>query len=573
MQAYARPAPWNNYEAVNADQYTKGGNLKSSFSQGSMEWDLSSGWHFKRQEGWKKDVKRHKHTFKSPIDGKKYTVYRYDGDYDDAIGYHAGSPDYDKRIAYALDAFNKNKGNVGQICEAEGCGHIKYLRYAVREQILLVNFVNGDATCVFFRVPSAVAGILLHDAESKQTITKREIPAKSAWTSRTGIRHTTKISGRYVKRHALGIHFWDYIRIRGLNHGSKFPFEYVKHATGRIANDGTRHTLKVKLKDIYGILGDDNSVSRRLQAQLRPVLAEQGNNPEVEITTVLTEQELAQLNDEMANFLNARREAAEAQTGDSQVIGYGANLGNAVSDEDKWIEEAERSSNDAANMSSSASVHGALGTNEMAHALYDLFESSRSTVNDIIQAFQSSPTSQMILEDYYQAQMARGYQHKNKETGEWEISQEGKRRAMNEFMRNEAGLDLKNAYDFKRGAAKSNLNYDTAKALVRALNGKGFIKSWIQQNIPGKYKLQYTGRVWTPKQLKEFANAEVPGNISKSDVTAYKKFVQTQDWVGALNFLKTHKTDLLYYNPINGEQKLIKRQTYASSNDKLGTEE
>lgn len=84
------------------------------------------------------------------------------------------------------------------------CGHIVGVHYSAYYQLLQINFRSGD-TCTYFRVPSTVAGELLTFARNG------------------ALMHST-VDG--TDRHALGIRFWDLVRIRGTKHGSRYRFEY-----------------------------------------------------------------------------------------------------------------------------------------------------------------------------------------------------------------------------------------------------------------------------------------------------------------------------------------------------------
>lgn len=103
---------------------------------------------------------------------------------------------------YAANALNGGDPNV-ESWEGD-CGHIVGLAYSPAAQVLKVVFKSGS-TVIFFRVPSTVAGELLHFAKTGQTM--RSI-----------------VDGK--DRHVLGIRFWDLIRIRGTLNGAKYRYEY-----------------------------------------------------------------------------------------------------------------------------------------------------------------------------------------------------------------------------------------------------------------------------------------------------------------------------------------------------------
>ena len=103
---------------------------------------------------------------------------------------------------YISYVFEKSKR---KIIVQEGCGHIHLLEYSDFYQLLRVTFVSNGAVVVYFRVPGSVANVLIALAQSKASGTGRD----------------------KKPRHALGIYFWDLVRIRGSVHGSRYAFEYT----------------------------------------------------------------------------------------------------------------------------------------------------------------------------------------------------------------------------------------------------------------------------------------------------------------------------------------------------------
>ena len=86
-------------------------------------------------------------------------------------------------------------------------GHIVHLTYNTRYMLLKVTFKNGTICC-FFNVPERVVSLLMHYAENG----------------------TMAAPGPHgERRHALGVEFWNLIRIRGTVHMTRYPFEYVKN--------------------------------------------------------------------------------------------------------------------------------------------------------------------------------------------------------------------------------------------------------------------------------------------------------------------------------------------------------
>jgi len=98
--------------------------------------------------------------------------------------------------------------------KVEGCGHIKFLEYDEYRMLLRVTFWNDDE-CVYFRVPTAVAGQLRVYALTQQT-------------------QISSVDNKV--RHLLGIRFWDLVRIRGTLHGTRYKFIYTKEG-GKTTKD------------------------------------------------------------------------------------------------------------------------------------------------------------------------------------------------------------------------------------------------------------------------------------------------------------------------------------------------
>lgn len=244
-----------------------------------LEWDLSSGWGYKRPEGWDKGITRRKRKLHD-TNGNVYDVYYYP-DVDYHLGYSASNDQ--ERLAIAQKAFDPKNPIHGEVISQKGCGHISQIEYAQKEHILRVTFTNNGAVCVFFDVPTAVAGELIHLAKSKRT--------------------------RHDGRHILGVRFWDYIRIRGTQHGAKYPFAYESHGTGTIVQGYGRHAVKLTAENARALFGDD----LRKLAKMR-MLAD--IDPNTEYTIVLSDEEMDKYGSAL-NELNARDVSGYIKSGTS----------------------------------------------------------------------------------------------------------------------------------------------------------------------------------------------------------------------------------------------------------------
>ena len=223
------------------------------------EWELSSGWGYKRPEDWDKGIKRRKRKLHD-TNGNVYDVYYYPD-----VDYHLGfSAENDlERLAIAQKAFDPNNPIHGEVITQKGCGHISQIEYAQKEHILRVTFTNNGAVCLFFEVPTAVAGELIHLAKSKRT--------------------------RHDGRHILGVRFWDYIRIRGTQHGAKYPFEYESHGSGTIVQGRGRNTVTLTLNRANALFG----TSARALAKMQVLKDIDANT---EFTVVLSDAEMEEYN-------------------------------------------------------------------------------------------------------------------------------------------------------------------------------------------------------------------------------------------------------------------------------------
>ena len=223
------------------------------------EWELSSGWGYKRPEDWDKGIKRRKRKLHD-TNGNVYDVYYYPD-----VDYHLGfSAENDQeRLAIAQKAFDLNNPIHGEVITQKGCGHISQIEYAQKEHILRVTFTNNGAVCLFFEVPTAVAGELIHLAKSKRT--------------------------RHDGRHILGVRFWDYIRIRGIQHGAKYPFEYESHGSGTIVQGRGRNTVTLTLNRANALFG----TSARALAKMQVLKDIDANT---EFTVVLSDAEMEEYN-------------------------------------------------------------------------------------------------------------------------------------------------------------------------------------------------------------------------------------------------------------------------------------
>jgi uncharacterized membrane-anchored protein len=140
------------------------------------------------------------------------TSYVPVGDVQTFIGFDKMIPsDVPPEMAEQIEkAFSKPYG-IGRYYVSEGAGHINELRYNPSQQIMQVSFGGkSPATVTFFRVPKELYSELASLASSKSML--------------RGVDGTM--------RHAVGVRFWDLVRIRGQRVGSRYPYTYADTGSG-----------------------------------------------------------------------------------------------------------------------------------------------------------------------------------------------------------------------------------------------------------------------------------------------------------------------------------------------------
>lgn len=107
-------------------------------------------------------------------------------------------------IDYAFDTKLQKDNIYTQECQG---GHIKALTYNSLYMLLMVEFTNRGDVVVFFNLPANVANELMY-------LAKNNTMAPSPVDGTT--------------RHAVGVQFWNLVRVRGTVHETRFPFQYTK---------------------------------------------------------------------------------------------------------------------------------------------------------------------------------------------------------------------------------------------------------------------------------------------------------------------------------------------------------
>lgn len=538
------------YEAV--PEQTKSGRNRTSLSADGMQWDLSEGWHYKRQRGWKgRGIKSGtvEKVYRTAPDGRKVTLYKSKG-YDDYVGFHSHENGLDENpdlFAYAMHAFNKDAASHGQVYESDGCGHIKKLKYNSDMQVLWVEFTNRGDICVFFRVPRGVGGTLLHHAKSKSM----------------GV---SPVSGQ--QRHLLGMEFWDLVRIRGQRHGAKYPFEYMKHGNYKLTNSNGRYKVTLSDENMKVVLGN-----RYHTANLKP-----GET----VTAIVNEQEFAKY----LETLNAEADAKSSKLGVRSMA-----LTNKDGDEkEQEFEGVEADFYSGADQLDPKFIQATLGSDTARYLdLQSKLGIARSQYRENLkEAVKQSADAQLRalvpnIEDYMKDQ--KYYDKKGNFQLNW---------VYNEKLKDVPEIDKRtrftNEYDFSLGkgrkihqsasapAEKASL-YDKVLPLREAFTREEYndymrmTRLLNRKHKTAKYAVNSVGVPWTVQKLQDFANPTILGNITLAHADEYKRLLKGRNYEAALNFLKNHKRSLSYKNEDTGKTGQTRLLPYAGPYDFLALEE
>lgn len=244
------------------------GLYETNLGNSTFQYDLTSGWVPKRQDGWLKGAELNKgsamgYRMLTGTDGKRRRVYylkgydrggwhtdskedqdRYRHSGSGQFGWYSGSPMATKILETEELSFSGEPGKDYLAAEARE-GHIQKIEYNADTHMMRVTFggrggPNGVAgredICLFYPTPDEVAGHLMKLAES-------------------GATHGHYETGDRRAKHTLGVEFWNLVRIRGQREGSKIPFEYKQHGAYKLTGRGDRYTVKLTAKNIELITG------------------------------------------------------------------------------------------------------------------------------------------------------------------------------------------------------------------------------------------------------------------------------------------------------------------------------
>lgn len=555
-KAHAGNFPGSSYAYTAVNQFTRSGKPKSVINENDMEWDALTGWHFARSKGWRSKLKkgdRQKVTLMGS-NGIPYQIYVYeprnkDGSYgfNDHIGFRPRNNE--DALAYAQVAFDESRADHDHIEKQEGCGHITMLEYATRSQVLRVTFKSGSI-CLFFRVPDQVAGTLFALARSKATQIRKG-----------------------VERHVLGITFWDLVRIRGSRVGARYNFEYEKHVDIKTKNKGRTRIVKLNTAMAKLLMKEDPKKfqryidSRKVEngyelgsiavpldegeyAKYFELLKSRGLIPETDANSAVSELlddpdfvlTSRTLNDQLDTSLADYEKVEGSEFGRANGAGYF----DADFEENDAFEKAQI----------------ARSIKEEKYGINTIGDKARSLITyakGIVDEALSNARATGVYREARDDAIANGLsEHKADIAGLHAAEWEGI-----------IASPYKEAIDFRTGKMKEGASDYTLRQIMRA--GGVDVKAWNTENNPAKH----TGKIydiWTPTRLKEFANASIPNHISLGDQATYKRFIAEKDWVGALNFLKSHSHTVEVVNKKTGATRTY-RDRYAGEHDELALDD
>lgn len=522
----------------------------------NMEYDLI-GWHAKSNDKNRGELRPIKLI---GLDGKPITMYR--SGYDDFIGFHATSDRSDPELLrYGQFAFDKENPSHSQIIDVPGVGHIARLEYNPTEEVLRVTFVEKGSICLFFRVPHAVAGTLIHLAQSGAT------------------QGTYKKDGQMVPKHVLGIMFWNLVRIRGQQSGARFPWEYEHKGGYKLTGSNKRYKLIVSDANYKAI---KTALGNKLKGDLYKGM---------EFSAILDEDTFEQLQAERdgsgaQGHLYAKKLARTNERGETTEDYYDSNdIGSDLT--------TQFAGTDEMGMKSTFSK----GSSDQFAGVADLYNWEGEILNRLEAAGMQKTEFERYKTLTKRIAEARGKweeetkpKHdilaKNKERLEksFDKSIELLRKGQLDGIENVRELAnyvernvLKDYMDGRANDNKWRVKYDRPKGKFDPKSAFGTRQEYDEwkrldmQFNPINYVGNTMGRTWHKSDLINMLS-NVPGAISPEHRDRYKSFIDNNDWEGAFRFLKDKRYQ---YNSKgdDGAVHMLKNRHYASSQDKLSLED
>lgn len=239
MGAYVDTAPWvSGYKRA----------TKRSAKQAGYYHNLSRGWTQGEEQDW--SIPKMPKKRRVRLANGRY-VYTYDDPYSLSDSYEFNKDnDITQEESNYISAANFNEKYTVEMQgssdrhDANYKGHIAKLEYAPMRQLMLVTFTNDDSVFVYYRIPSSVYGELY-------------------WLAKNNTKQASISDGKM--RHAVGIHFWDLIRIRGTLRGGRYKYALYREGTAQRSN---YNEAQQKMLDAYNAYMSDDSLSASISNDL-----------------------------------------------------------------------------------------------------------------------------------------------------------------------------------------------------------------------------------------------------------------------------------------------------------------
>lgn len=239
MGAYVDTAPWiTGYKRA----------TKRGVKQAGYHHNLSRGWTQGEEQDWSVPMMPKKRRVR--LANGRY-VYTYDDPYSLSDSYKFNKDnDITQEESNYISAANFNEKYTVEMQgssdrhDANYKGHIAKLEYAPMRQLMLVTFTNDDSVFVYYRIPSSLYGELY-------------------WLAKNNTKQISTSDGKM--RHALGIHFWELVRIKGTLRSGRYKYALYKEGT---AQRSTYNETQQKMLDAYNAYMSDDSLSASISNEL-----------------------------------------------------------------------------------------------------------------------------------------------------------------------------------------------------------------------------------------------------------------------------------------------------------------
>ena len=552
MSAYAGPAPW--YQGV-SETY-KNGRYKKRLVSGNQEWNLEEGWHAKRRSGWyNKPSKRKGQTVEKVkligLNGKEIETYVSRG-YKDNIGFSAQSNE--DAAAYASNALDNNKPDVDvQVKE----GHIKRVEYASREQVMRVTFWN-DAQVIYFRVPTTVAGMLKSFAENNF------------------VHHPDEKTGK--PRHILGVAFWNLIRIRGQQHGSRYPFQYEKHGVYKLTGSNKLYRIKLTEENFEKLFGRKYNGALKPGDIIETPLSEEQYEIYDEARTLDDNTRSIEENKFTAMDYDKNKEGEAIKAEASFENDLVDKLDHELYSNNRQVPQAELAKRDPLTKEEADELDNliadlATGRAKAKKDLYDKRKEAGKAFNDWTSAHKAEYEDLLLQEKDHLLKKGQAdqiawrkaaldfYEGETEDTDVNKLADRLKRSTRVAT----AGIDKMRGY--------IGLNKDEGKLYGRASNiledKYGRYVELMRKATAPHFANNLLRRVWTKDDLYRMTDPVVMPDNNQRKI--YKAYLAAGDWQSALDFLKNHKGPASRWNQRTGQVVTYnkKQEPYAKNSDIL----